>query len=349
MARRSWWLAGLAMVLIVAAACSGSDNKSSGSTSASGSTAGGRQSVAATAAAGPPQARTGTTNEADKAAPAQGGAAAPAQGQQQGQQAPGSTQVPGNDRMIIYNVTLDLLLKDVRAGFDRITQIAVANGGLIADSNVRQEGDVTKGSVTIRVPTDRYLNVLSDIRGLGKVEAEKSTANDITEEFTDLQSRQRALEATEAQLMELLKRANNVGEVLTVQDKLNAVRADIEKVRGRQNLYSRQSSYATIAMNIKPEPPAVSKFRGSSGGLWAAVTEPDGSAATALQNGWDASTVVLGSVALAVLTVAAFGWWLVPVLVLAYVLLRRELRRRAAMAPAAGTLPPPAAATGGAP
>lgn len=346
MTRRSWWLAGLAIVLVVAAACAGGENKTSGSSpNTSDFAAGGRQSVAATAAAGPPQARTGTTGEADKAAPAQGGAA-PAQGQQQGQQTPGSTQVPGNNRMIIYNVTLDLLLKDVRAGFDRITQIAVANGGLIADSNVRQEGDVIRGTVTIRVPTDRYLSVLSEIRGLGKVESEKSTANDITEEFTDLQSRQRALEATEAQLMELLKRANTVGEVLTVQDKLNAVRADIEKVRGRQNLYSRQSDFATIAMTLKPEPPAVSKFRGSSGGLWSAVTEPDGSALTALQNGWEASTVVLGSIALAVLTVAAFGWWLMPVGVVAYVLLRRELRRRTATAPAAGTLPPPAGAAG---
>src|SRR5436190_418265 len=125
------------------------------------------------------------------------------------------------------NESLTLTVKDVRSVFQQIGLLAETSGGLVAESNLRQEGDQTRATIAIRVPAPAVQQTLAQIREMSvNVEGERASANDVTEEFTDLGSRQRALEATEQQLLLLLGQAKNVGEVLQVQDKLNSVRTD---------------------------------------------------------------------------------------------------------------------------
>ena len=243
---------------------------------------------------------------------------APASGNAEGGQS-GLTAALSPDRKLIFNVHLDLVMKDVQSGFERIGQIAEANGGLVADSNMRFENGQRRATITVRVPANRYADVLAQIRGTAaKVESERANANDVTEEYTDLQARQRNLEASEQQLLVLLGQARNVQEVLQVQDRITSTRAEIEKIKGRLNLLTRLTDLATIQAQLRPEPEPVAKAT-------------DRSPLEALRSGWEASLAVMGAVALLALTIAAFSWWLLPLAAAALWLLRRELRRRAGM------------------
>ena len=299
---RCWWLAGVAALTLVAAGCGEGDVKrdaTSAPTSDGRSAAGLASAPSAGDAARAPEAAPGSS----------GGATA---------QAANQALPPLVDRKLIFNVSLDLTVKDVQSGFERIAQIADANGGLVAESSVRQEGDQRRATITIRVPSDRYLEVLGQIRGLAvKVETERSTANDVTEEFTDLQSRQRNLEATEQQLLVFLGQAKTIQEVLQVQDRLTSTRAEIEKIKGRINLLTRLTDLATIQAHLRPEAPV------------AKAPDKDTRPLEALRAGWTASLDVLSGVAVVALTVAAFSWWLLPFALLGLWLLRREQRRRA--------------------
>jgi hypothetical protein len=318
MKRRWWWLPGVAGVTLLVAACGAEQRASTARDSGEAS------SIAAlpTAAAVGEMPKAPAQNAAGGAQPGRAGTDA-------GQPQSGGASMPALDRKLVYKVLLDLTVKDVQTGFEQIATIAETNGGFVAESNVRQEGDGRRASVTIRVPAGRYQDVLGQIRGLAtKVESERATASDVTEEFTDLQSRQRNLEATEQQLLVFLGQAKNVQEVLQVQDRLNSTRAEIERVQGRINLLNRLSELATIQVQLRPDGAALARGPQSSGPL------------AALQRGWDASTVLLGGVALALLTVLAFSWWLLPVVALSGWLVRRELRRRATATP----MPPAEAA-----
>ena len=300
MKRARTLLAGLVGMALLVVACSREENKASAPVEHRAQS-GGAPSVAASVAA---DRAAGDAQSREAAAPA-------AQGQS-------GAPLPGSERKVISNVFLDLVMKDVQSGFERIGAIAEANGGLVAESNVRREGDEQRATITIRVPAGRYQDVLGQIRGLAvRVESERANANDVTEEYTDLQSRQRNLEAAEAQLLVLLGQAKNIQEVLQVQDRLNSTRAEIERVKGRINLLTRLTDLATIQAQLRPE--SASVHRDADGGLLAA-----------LERGWNASTVVLGSVLVAVLTAAAFSWWLLPLAALAAWIARRELRRRGA-------------------
>lgn len=325
MKRGAWILVGLLGMVAVIAACGTESDKKSESTAA-----GAPPMAFGTAAAGVAETarKAGST---DAVVPAQAGQAQAASVPATGGQGGAAQQLPGLERRIVYNVFLDLTAKDVQAGFERIATIAETNGGLVAESSVRQENDQRRASITIRVPSVRYQDVMKQIKSLDvKVESERSTGNDVTEEYTDLQSRQRNLEATEQQLLVFLGQAKSIQDVLQVQDRLNAVRADIERVKGRINLLTRLSDLATIQVQLRPEPAMTAPPKKEPAGAFAA-----------LRRGWEASTELLGRVAVATLTVVAFSWWLLPLLALGLWVARREQRRRAAQ-------PATAAAAGGA-
>ncbi len=308
---RGWLLSGIAGVLLAATACGaegGADKEASSrssapSTSEQARTADGAATDQSRAGA---QFATGTTPA--QSAPVDGSGAAPDAG--------GAT-APSLDRKVIYNVTLDLVVKDVQASYEKIAGIAETSGGLIADSSFRQEKDQRRALITIRVPSARHQEVLAQLRGMAvKVESETSKGSDVTEEFSDLDARRRNLEAAEQQLLVLQGQARNLTEVFQVQDRLNGVRAEIEKIKGRLNLLGRLSDLATIQAQLRPDtaPPA--------------VKQPSTGPGAALRAGWDTSLDLLGGVAIAAAAVAGFSWWLAPLALAAAWFARRELRAR---------------------
>ena len=219
------------------------------------------------------------------------------------------------DRKITQTASISLQVKAVGEAFQEVGRIAAGAGGFVTSSSFSNEGEEQVASMTIRVPAERFEEVLSSLRGLAvKVESEQSQANDVTEEYTDLGARLRNLEATEAQYLEFLKQAKDIAEVLQVQDRLTTVRADIETVQGRINLLDSLSDMSTVTVHLRPEAAP------SSG----AGTPSPGDAARAA---WDASLSTLRAIATVIVAVAAFSWWLVPVLVV-LALIGRKLSPR---------------------
>lgn len=216
-----------------------------------------------------------------------------------------SSQVNGAllERKITQTASMTLQVEDVAQAFQEVSRIASGAGGFLGSSSFSNQGDEQVASVTIRVPAARYQDVLASLRGLAtKVEREESQATDVTEEYTDLGSRLRNLRAAETQYLGFLERAKDIGEVLQVQDRLNTVRADIETVQGRINLLDNLSDMSTITVHLRPESAA-----GAGGG--------QANPAEAARAAWDASLTTLRGLATAVVAIAAFSWWMVPILI----------------------------------
>ena len=120
--------------------------------------------------------------------------------------APSAAGLGSFDRKIIESATIDLEVDDVIRSFSTVSRIASEAGGFVASSNVYSEDDERYATLTVRVPAEEYTETLERLRGLGEVASEGSNASDVTEEFTDLESRLRNLQAVEAQYVQLLAR-----------------------------------------------------------------------------------------------------------------------------------------------
>jgi hypothetical protein len=155
------------------------------------------------------------------------------------------------DRLIVKNGELDLLVEDTDRALAQIAQIAVDNGGYVLNSQSWQTGEVKAGAITIAVRAENFEAAMRRLSDTSlEVLRETSSGQDVTAEFVDLESRLRNLEATRDRLRTFLEEAQDVDEALAVNRELSQIEAEIEQVRGRMNYLSGRATYSTITINL---------------------------------------------------------------------------------------------------
>lgn len=197
--------------------------------------------------------------------------------------------------------------------------MARTSGGYVEKSQFAVGGgsdEERTASLTIRVPAQNYESLLASLRSVSgaRVQREGSHSNEVTEEYTDLQSRQRNLERTEQQYLLLLNEAKTVGDILTVQDRLSGVRSQIEQIQGRLRVLDDLADFATVNVNIVP---LVARAAGEGNG-W--------KLSDVFVESWEASFEVARYAAAAgIVALVAVVWLGVPVA--AFYLVARRVRR----------------------
>jgi hypothetical protein len=206
-------------------------------------------------------------------------------------------------RKVVKTANLGLRSEEVRQSAARAQQVAATAGGTVLSSQVYRNDDSVTADLVLSVPSEEFERVLDELRGLGeKVTTDSISGQDVTEEYVDLESRERNLRATEESLLRLYDRAENVEEALSIQRELTTVRGEIELVQGRIKYLDQRSAYSQITLNIQPvtSPPP---------------PKPTWDPGEVVEQAWDASLAVLQVIATAIISAVVFGWWLVPVLV----------------------------------
>ena len=157
------------------------------------------------------------------------------------------------DRKIVRTASLTIQVNDISQALDDIAALAAGFEGYVVSSSQRADDDdnTASGQISIRVPATQYDAALQKLRELAvKVVYENSNSQDVTEQYTDLQAQLRNYEATEAQYLELLKKAENVKDMLEVQEALSNVRGNIERVKGRIQYLERTSETSLIQVSL---------------------------------------------------------------------------------------------------
>lgn len=166
----------------------------------------------------------------------------------------GAISPTGDERMIVRNGDMSLVVKDVVEARDEIARQAGRLGGFVVSSHISGEEEGMRGNISIRVPDNRFEEALSEFRNLAvRVKSESTSSRDVTEEYIDLNSRLKNAEATESQYLALLERAGEVEDILRIYDSLSRVRREIEQIKGRIQYLERTSSMSLISVHLEPE------------------------------------------------------------------------------------------------
>jgi hypothetical protein len=193
---------------------------------------------------------------------------------------------------------------------DRATDVVTRAEGTYVGSSTSVPGEgPASGEVTFRVPVDAFEAVLRELKGLGTYRGERSSTEDVTNQYVDLRGQLTAWRAQERVYLRLLGRARSIGDVIAVQNQLQQVQSNIERLQGQVNHLEDQSSFSTIVLDLT-EPGA--------GG----AAQPRGR----LERAWATAVSGLGVMAAAALVALV---WLTPLAVLAglVLLLLRAARR----------------------
>lgn len=166
------------------------------------------------------------------------------------------------DRMVIYNADLEIAVENPEAAMDAVIQMAEDSGGFVVSSNLsRTDYDgysLPRAYLTVRVPAGQLDSIMSAIKDLvpdpeEDVLSENVSGQDVTAEYTDLESRLRNLEAAEQALVKLMEDARDPEDVLNIFDELTYYRGEIEIVKGRMRYLEESAALSAITVSIVPK------------------------------------------------------------------------------------------------
>lgn len=167
----------------------------------------------------------------------------------------------GVQRIVIRNANLTIVVDDPGQSMTTISRMAEGMGGYVVGSNLykstgRNGLEYPEASITIRVPAEQLNAALDQIKGLVKnvgtdVLNENISGQDVTKEYTDLQSRLKNLEETEQQLREIMGSATKTEDVLAVYRDLTSIREQIEVIRGQIQYYEESAALSSISVLLQ--------------------------------------------------------------------------------------------------
>lgn len=168
-----------------------------------------------------------------------------------------TVRVPEAERRIIYTASLVLVVEDPETAAEEVARVVTNLGGYIATANLYRVNGRVRGTLTLRVPQERFEAALAQLRELAvRVDRETRETEDVTSEYVDLNARLKNLEATEAELRALLsevrKRSQRASDVLEVYRELTRVREEIERIKGRIQMLEQLTTFATITVELVP-------------------------------------------------------------------------------------------------
>jgi hypothetical protein len=160
---------------------------------------------------------------------------------------------------IIYTVFADIETLNFDESITLVDALMQRYGAFIENSSVsgvnhasRVHGwqNLRHAWFTIRVPVQNLNAMSSDLEELGNVIHTGQNATNITNQFIDTESRLNSLTIQEERLLDMLRAAADVPDLIAIEERLGDVRHQIESLTTTLNTWRNQIDFSTITLNI---------------------------------------------------------------------------------------------------
>jgi hypothetical protein len=170
--------------------------------------------------------------------------------------------LPNVSEKLIYTGSISVESKEFDKTVDAAKRLADLLGGYIESSNTNGETYYPKGSglatvinrnaaITYRVPQAKFDSFFSAVGKLGNVVSSSMNVQNVTAQYVDTEARLSTLKVEEQRLLELLKKAAKIEDMITLESKLSDVRYQIESQTGSLRYLQTKVDYSTITLTIR--------------------------------------------------------------------------------------------------
>ena len=155
-------------------------------------------------------------------------------------------------RKLVYNSNIRLETKKFDDDLARVKELVTENGGYLENNSIygNAEYGSRSASMIARIPADKYQAFMSSVGDVGSVTSKSESVDDITSSYVDVQARLKSLNTKLARLQELEANAENVTELLEIEDRINDVQYQIESYTAQKKAYDDQIDYSTVSIDI---------------------------------------------------------------------------------------------------
>ncbi|AXT56511.1 DUF4349 domain-containing protein [Aquimarina sp. AD1] len=162
------------------------------------------------------------------------------------------TENANNRLKIIKNASCRIKVSSVEEVTTLSKKIAAKYNGYVSDERFTNTNYSKENRFTIRIPQDKFDEVLDSICALAEFVDHKNISTvDVTEEYIDINSRLKTkLEVKQRYETILRTKAKNVEDILLTEDKLRELQEEIDAAKGRLKYLSNKVSFSTIQLDM---------------------------------------------------------------------------------------------------
>jgi hypothetical protein len=190
-------------------------------------------------------------------------------------------QLPGEqavslDPMLIRTGRATVRVDSLDRGVAAVRALARRNGGLVGAMTVSAgEERARHATLEVRIPSERFDSAVVGLAPIGRVEGIDVTAQDVGEEYADVEARVANARRLESRLLELLeRRTGRLEEMLQLEREVARVREQVERHEGRLRYLRTRASVSVLTVTLRePEaligsPPGEQPLRDAVGQAW---------------------------------------------------------------------------------
>jgi hypothetical protein len=159
---------------------------------------------------------------------------------------------PSLPKMITYNLNANIQVSNVTETLNKLNQDIQQLGGYVTNSQLYYRDSNEYGHFTAKIPADKFDNFRLSIPDMGKILSLNQTANDITNQYYDAQTRLLNWEAEQARFLEIIKQAKTIEEIIKVEGSLANIRQQIEQLKGQLKFWNNAVQYSTVQIELQP-------------------------------------------------------------------------------------------------
>lgn len=170
--------------------------------------------------------------------------------------------------MVIRTATASIEVDSLEPAVAELRQLAGRLGGYVANAGIEVGTNrLRQAMIEVKIPAARFEEVVSGLRPIGKLESVNVSAQDVGEEYVDVNARIENARRLERRLIDLLAtRTGKLKDVLDVEQALARVREEIERYEGRVRYLRAHTATSTLSVTLhEPLPIVASAGRGPIG------------------------------------------------------------------------------------
>ena len=172
---------------------------------------------------------------------------------------------------IIYTAYADLETTDLDQSIDTLNGLVEQYGAFLERSSVTGNNllDIAAGytygrcaDFTLRVPKEHYSDFTAALDSVGNVVTLSSDAENITAQYSDVETQVKSYDTQEQRLLEIMAQADTVEDMIALESRLSDVRMEKDRLETQLQNWDRQVDYSTVTISLTevevltPEPPA---------------------------------------------------------------------------------------------
>lgn len=151
---------------------------------------------------------------------------------------------------------------DVTSAANRVTALVVAAGGEVGSDQRFGDGEDASADLVVRVPPDRFDELLESIADLGEEVSRSVAAEDVSAVVADVDARVESLQGSVDRLRALAAQAVSVSDLITIESELTFRQSELESLQAQQRALADQVSLATLSVRLSTSEEAVSEDSG---------------------------------------------------------------------------------------